>query len=135
MPFVQTIHNTYIFLPPHGVAEYQANDPHTSAYVCVSQMAAHYSDVKLGLPVSKMVVVPNGIDLGRMDAAGADTRQALRGELGIAGDDFVFLNVGSLQSIKCQATLVHAFADVVRRFPQAKLVLVGRARSRPTWTR
>ena len=127
VPFVQTIHNTYIFLPPHGVAEYQANDPYTSAYVCVSQMAAHYSDVKLGLPVSKMVVVPNGIDLGRMDAEGADTRQALRRELGIAGDDFVFLNVGSLQSIKCQATLVHAFADVVRRFPQAKLVLVGRA--------
>ncbi len=37
IPFVQTIHNTYIFLPPKGVAAYYANDPFTSAYVCVSQ--------------------------------------------------------------------------------------------------
>lgn len=128
IPFVQTIHNTYIFLPPHEVLAYQANDPFTSAYICVSQAAAHYSDTKLGLPASKMVLVPNGIDLGRLDeAAAANPRSTLRNELGLANDDYVFLNVGSLQPIKCQATLVNAFAPVARLFPEAKLVFVGRA--------
>ncbi len=127
-PFVQTIHNTYIFLPPAGAAAYRAADPCTSAYVCVSQAAAHYSDVKLGLPVGKMLLVPNGIDMARLDAAlGPGSRQALRRELGLGAEDFVFLNVGSIQPIKCQAALVGAFAQVAREFPEAKLILLGRA--------
>ena len=80
VPFVQTIHNSYIFLPPAGVAAYRANDPFTAAYACVSQTAAHYSDVKLGLPVSKMVLTPNGIDLQRLDAVEPDCARRACGE-------------------------------------------------------
>ena len=128
VPFVQTVHNTYIFLPPDGVAGYRANDEFTSAYLCVSQMAAHYSDIRLGLPVSKMMLVPNGIDLAKFDAsAGRDARRALRAELGLSAENYVFLNVGSLHGVKCQAILVNAFADVVREFPEARLILLGRA--------
>ena len=125
IPFVQNIHNSYVYLPPEGAADYRAHDPFTSAYACVSQMAAHYSDVKLGLPVSKMVLMPNGIDLARLDAVGRDARPSLRRELGLKDDDFVFLNVACFQPLKCQATLVNAFAEVIRRQPEAKLVLVG----------
>ena len=135
VPFVQTVHGTYVCLPPQQVAAYQAADRFTSAYVCVSQMAAHYSDVKLGLPVSKMVVVPNGIDIARLDAAaGPGSRKALRRELGLAAEDFVFLNVGSIYSIKCQATLVNAFTEVAQAFPRARLLLVGRAMDPAYWS-
>ena len=122
---MQNIHNSYVYLPPEDEADYQAHNPFTSAYACVSQMAAHYSDVKLGLPVSKMVLMPNGIDLARLDAVGRDARPSLRRELGLKDDDFVFLNVACFQPLKCQATLVNAFAEVIRRQPEAKLVLVG----------
>ncbi len=125
VPFVQNIHSSYVYLPPDGVAAYRANDPYTSAYACVSQMAAHYSDVKLGLPVSKMVLMPNGVDLARLDAVAPNARLALRRELGLSDDDFVFLNVANFQPLKCQAALVRTFAEVVRRQPEAKLVLVG----------
>jgi O-antigen biosynthesis protein len=126
IPFVQTIHNTYIVLSPAEVAAYQANDRFTSAYVCVSQMAAHYSNVRLGLPVSKMIVVSNGINLAKLDAAsGHASRQSLREELGLSADDFVFLNVASLQRIKCQTALVNSFAGLAGEFPAAKLLLVG----------
>ncbi len=128
VPFVQTIHNAYVFIPPCDVEAYQANDPLTSAYVCVSQTAAQYSNVKLGLPASKMVVVPNGIELARLDAAGGQgSREALRRELRLLDEDFVFLNVASFQPVKCQTALLSAFADVVGEFPEAKLVLVGSA--------
>ncbi len=126
IPFVQTVHNTYIFLPPDGVLAYQANDQYTSAYICVSQMAAHYSDVKLGLPVEKMILVPNGVDVAGIDAVRQGARAAVRAELGLADEDFLFLNVGSLHAIKCQATLVNAFSQVVRECPEAKLVFAGR---------
>jgi O-antigen biosynthesis protein len=126
VPFVQTIHNTYVVLSPQGIADYRAGDAFTSAYVCVSQTVAQYSDVKLGLPASKMLVVPNGIDLAPLQAAAAENaRQALRQELSLADADFVFLNVGSIQAMKCQAALVRAFAGVVGAIPEAKLILVG----------
>lgn len=129
-PFVQTIHNTYIFLPPDQYESYRANDKYTSAYACVSQMAAHYSDVKLGLPASKMIVTPNGIHLQRLDSATTDAdRRRVREQLGFSDDVFMFLNVSSIQPIKCQAFMVRAFAEVVRDCPDAKLVLVGRAMS------
>jgi glycosyltransferase involved in cell wall biosynthesis/2-polyprenyl-3-methyl-5-hydroxy-6-metoxy-1,4-benzoquinol methylase len=127
IPFVQTIHNAYVFLSREGVTAYRANDRFTSAYACVSQMAAHYADAKLALPVSKMILAPNGIDISRLDAAIVEgARQSLRRELGLTADNFVFLNVGSHQPIKCQAALVDAFAEVAREFPQARLALVGR---------
>ena len=47
--------------------------------------------------------------------------------MGLSTDDFVFLNVAGFQPLKCQVTLVNAFAEVVRLLPEAKLVLVGQA--------
>lgn len=128
IPFVQTIHNMYFVLPPEMAAAYRANDPATSAYVCVSQLAAHCAETVLGLPISKMTLAPNGIDLDRLDAAAeGDARQSLRRELGFSDDDFVFLNVGAIQPNKCQPMLAYAMADVVRSQPKAKLAMVGRA--------
>ena len=127
VPFVQTIHNTYVFLPLRQCELYKANDAHTSAYTCVSQLAAHYSEAKLGLPPSKMAVIPNGIDVKRLESATTDVdRRRVREEFGFADDAFVFLNVSSIQPIKCQRLMVRAFAEVVRECPGAKLVLVGR---------
>jgi glycosyltransferase involved in cell wall biosynthesis/2-polyprenyl-3-methyl-5-hydroxy-6-metoxy-1,4-benzoquinol methylase len=125
IPFVETVHNSYVYLSPNGAAAYRAADPHVSAYLCVSQMAAHYADVKIGLPVSKMIIVPNGVDLARLDAVEPDARGKLRRELGLTDKDFMFLNVACFQPLKCQDVLVRAFAEVARRRPEAKLVLVG----------
>ncbi|MEN6450149.1 MAG: glycosyltransferase, partial [Thermoguttaceae bacterium] len=128
VPFIQTIHNMYFVLPPEMAAAYRAADAFTAAYVCVSQAAARCSDGILGLPVSKMVVVPNGVDIERLDAARhAGARRSLRRELGFSDDDFVFLNVSSLQPNKCQPMLAYGFAEVLRERPESKLVLVGRA--------
>jgi len=130
IPFVQTIHNAYVFLPPEGCAAYRANDCYTGAYLCVSQMAAHYAEMKLGLPVEKMILAPNGIDLEKLaSAVRAPAREELRAALGLQPQDFVFLNVSTLQPLKCQHQLVAAFAQVKHAMPEAKLVLVGRAMS------
>ncbi len=127
IPFVQTIHNSYVWLPPWQIMAYQKNDRYTTAYVCVSANVACYSDLRLGLPASKMVCIPNGIDTALLDAADAPaTRDHLRKELGLTPDDFVFLNVASLHAPKAQKLLVQAIGQIVRDCPRAKLVLVGR---------
>jgi glycosyltransferase involved in cell wall biosynthesis len=127
IPFVQTVHTSYVWLPAEAQDQYRENDPFTSAYLCVSQSVAQYADLKLGLPASKMIVLPNGIDLTRLDVEQDSARaENLRRELGLSPSDFVFLNVAAIYAVKNQREMVRAFASILPACPQAKLVLLGR---------
>jgi O-antigen biosynthesis protein len=127
IPFVQVVHNSYVWIDDRTIATYRAADPHTTAYLCVSSQVARYSDTNLGLAVDKMVVVPNGIDGSRLDAARSSSSGRLRDELGLSADDFVFLNVASIHGTKAHTALVQAFARVLKTQPHVRLLLVGPA--------
>ncbi|MHB1556758.1 MAG: glycosyltransferase [Isosphaeraceae bacterium] len=127
IPFVQVVHNTYVWLDEQAIDAYREADAFTTAYLCVSAEVARYCDRRLGLDVDKMVIVPNGVDVGRLDAARREQPGRLRSELGLADDDFVFLNVASIHATKAQKLLMRAMATVVAEFPRARLVLAGSA--------
>lgn len=100
IPFIQTIHNEYVWLTKQEIADYTAADEYTAAYICVSATAAMYSDIKLGLDVKKMLIIRNGVSKQRLDIeknCGADySRRNFRNQLGVKDDEFLFLQVGSL---------------------------------------
>ena len=126
IPFVATLHNTYVWLAPQTAEQYRAADPHTAAYLCVSHRVATYADMALGLDVGKMRVLPNGIDTARLDLENLPAnRRALRREWQVTDSDPVFLNVASIMATKAQLPLTHAFAATLKRRPGAKLVLLG----------
>jgi glycosyltransferase involved in cell wall biosynthesis len=126
VPFVQVVHNTYLWFTPGDIAGYQAADRHTTAYVCVSSMAARVCDARLGLPPYKLIVVPNGVDTQALERGRSAAHGELRRELGIAPDDFVFLNVGQISTTKAQLQIVQALAEVVRTNERARLLMVGK---------
>ncbi len=127
IPFVQTIHTSYVWLPAEAQEQYRESDSFTAAYFCVSQSVAQYSDLKLGLPPGKMIVVPNGIDPSRLALEKDSTEpEKLRRELGFGPEDFVFLNVAAIYDVKNQREMVRAFARVLPTCPNAKLLFVGR---------
>jgi glycosyltransferase involved in cell wall biosynthesis len=125
VPFVQVMHNSYVWFSEDQRAEYRQADPFVSAYVCVSAEVACYSDRVLGLPVRKMVIIPNGIDTQALDHARESGADELRAELGLGESDFVYLNVASLHAGKAQVALFQAMAKVVRARPDSKLILAG----------
>lgn len=128
VPFVQTIHNMYVWFGPESVAAYQAADPHTHAYVCVSNNVARYADLTMGLPPSRMVVIPNGCDRGFLAApAHVAAAAALRTELALPAGARVLLNVASIQPPKGQHVLIDAFARIAAVQPQAHVVILGSA--------
>lgn len=132
IPFIQTIHNAYVWLDADSRAQYLAADPHTTLYLCVSATAARYADVAIGLDAARMRVVPNGIDHHNINAADyAHNREALRASWGIDADTPVFLNVASMMATKAQLPLVKAFAHVVKALPRARLVLLGSTMEEP----
>ena len=127
IPFVQTVHNTYVWLTPQQCAAHKANDRFTSAYLCVSSAVARYSEAKLGLASAKIMVVPNGIDLARARPSHRGKyRAALRERFGFAADDVLFLNAATIQPPKAQIALVLAFAQVISQHPKSRLLLAGR---------
>jgi glycosyltransferase involved in cell wall biosynthesis len=126
IPFIQTIHNSYVWLDPFEIERYHEADRYTTKYICVSMTAARYADVVLGLDVGKMQIVPNGIDPNAIDEQNFDANRAsLRRTWGVDTETPVYLNVASIMATKAQLPLVKAFAHVARKIPEARLVLLG----------
>ena len=127
IPFVQVVHNTYVWLDERAFDAYREADAATTGTICVSAEVARYCDRRMGLSVNKMIVVPNGVDLGRLDAARVENPGRLREELGLSPHDFVFLNVASIHATKAQVPLLQALAQVVEDRPAVRLVIAGSA--------
>jgi glycosyltransferase involved in cell wall biosynthesis len=126
IPFLQTIHNSYVWFDPQLTAKYRYADSYTTGYICVSATAARYADMALGLDVLKMKVIPNGIDPNSVDHVNfKSNREDLRNNWHVDSKSPVFLNVASILATKAQLALVNAFSEVLRTKPSARLVLLG----------
>ncbi|HEB52539.1 MAG TPA: glycosyltransferase [bacterium] len=127
VPFVQVVHNSYVWLDRVDIERYRRADEHTHAYVCVSAQALGYADLRLQLDVQKMLVIENGVAAAADPASSATTRD----EFGFVPDDFVFLHVASLQPAKAHLCGLHALARLRQEQPRAKLLCLGDDRMHP----
>ena len=126
IPFVQVVHNTYVWFSAEQIRAYQEADKHTAAYVCVSAQAARYADLRLGLPAEKLIPLHNGIDTEHFrPCADSTDRAALRASLGLPADRFVFLNVASIYAPKAQHEMIAAMQRVRESHPDVLLVFAG----------
>jgi glycosyltransferase involved in cell wall biosynthesis len=73
----------------------------------------------------RCVAIPNGVDTTRFHAADAAQRTRLRDALGFGADECLVGCVASFTPVKRHDILLAAFAQARRRFPQARLLLVG----------
>jgi glycosyltransferase involved in cell wall biosynthesis len=78
-----------------------------------------------GLRASRLLWMPNPVDLEEFCPPAPEVRSALRTRLGIAEESQVVLFVGRLAPEKELASLVKGFAGVAALRPRAMLVLVG----------
>lgn len=80
--------------------------------------------VAQGAPADRIAVVPRGVDPGFFHPASPGDRDGLRRRFGWS-EEFVFLNVSAMTDNKGIDRLLRAFAAVLARHPQARLVLKG----------
>jgi len=92
------------------------------AIVAVSHELRRYM-IDARFPAERVDVIHNGISL-RPLPSDADRRRARR-SLGIAPDAFVVATVARLDPVKDLLTLLDAFANVRRKLPTARLVVIG----------
>ncbi len=77
-----------------------------------------------GFKPEQVLVIPHGADVATFRPM-PGLREAARRAVPVAEDEFVFLNVGAMTGSKGIDLLMQAFAQVVRHFPKARLVLKG----------
>jgi sugar transferase (PEP-CTERM/EpsH1 system associated) len=80
------------------------------AVFAISSEVRDYYCRETGFPPAKMAVIPNGVDLRRLDRADST---GVREELGIGAEDFVIGTVARLDTTKDTITLARAFAKLV----------------------
>jgi glycosyltransferase involved in cell wall biosynthesis len=101
----------------------------SDAVFAVSDEVRDYYCRETGFPRGRMRVIPNGIDVRRIDAAACDARE----ELGVGADDFIIGTVARLNATKDTMTLARAFARLYlsqdsskpRTLPKLRLLIVG----------
>ena len=102
---------------------------HADRVVAVSDTLGEYLIETVGIPPERTTVVSNGIDVGRFQPGPRDGGWRTRWR--IAPDALVVGHVARLNAVKNQAQLLEAFALVVRRVPNAVLVIAGDGPLRP----
>ncbi|MEG4010469.1 glycosyltransferase family 4 protein [Microcoleus sp. Pol11C1] len=80
--------------------------------------------IRSGVEADRIAVVPLGVDPQIYYPAAGDRRQSLRQSLGWS-NYFIFLNIGGQTDRKGIRPLLKAFAAVVDKYPDARLVLKG----------
>jgi len=83
----------------------------------------------LGVPASKMLITPNGVDSERF-RPDEEVRAAARQELGIPPQALLVGTVGRLEAVKAQADLVRAVAELSERLPDLHLLILGEGSER-----
>jgi glycosyltransferase involved in cell wall biosynthesis len=126
IPFVQVIHNTYMWFDDAQREAFAHAARFTTAFVAVSEYAKRYSVRRLGIDETRCIVIPNGIDGAAFDAFDkTEARREIRAKHGLADEDFVFLSVGSINHQKNHIATVRAFSTVAEEMPHAKLMILG----------
>lgn len=98
-----------------------------SQFVAVSKSLCDDLVTQWGLAPERVTYIPNGVDT---DVFGrAYTLDSLREEFRLTPRQAVILSIGRYRKVKDHPTLVRAFARVHRRYPEARLVIVGGADS------
>jgi len=93
-----------------------------AAFVAVSPETAAFARKRSEVDERRLLVIPNGIDLGRFHPAPA-ARERVRRELGIDAQAWVIGTVGRIAAEKNQALLLRAMAPLLG--PHTRLVVAG----------
>lgn len=126
IPNITFIHNVYAFLDEEKKREILKNDKYVSRYISVSNSATRYAVEALKLQPKKIATIPNGINTEK-HALNLNLKKSISFPLqeSIKDDDFVFLNVAAYNLHKGHYLLVDALKQVVKKYPQARVVCIG----------
>ena len=124
VPFVATVHGrNYYWEQGKRRLAYRVVS-RISTMVAVSEDLKRFIARNVGVPEERIKVIYNGQEM--LPSIAADEKRRLRTELGIAPADQILGLVGSLYPVKGHHHLLAAVPQVLRVYPQATFLIVGK---------
>ncbi len=120
IPIIETLHKS-LFDRSNWPKE-RSRSRHVTGFVAVSELVRRqYLRSNPGYPSDRVITIPNGVDdrhIGHRDRAQARARLGLR-------DEFLFVSLARYALQKNTFGLLAAFSDVVRAYPDTRLLCAG----------
>ncbi len=122
---------THDFKTDHGFLHWthlramQTLDLVTDKVIAVSEAVKIFLDTARISKAHKIVTIHNGIETRRPKVLEKEVK-AFKEEHGLGSKDCVIGTIGSLNKQKDTATLVKSFAGIQKRWPNSKLLIIGR---------
>ena len=104
---------------------------YSRALMC-SRVMGRTLETSCGVSSRRIKAIPNGIDLSVFTPVSDERKKELRSQLNLPSDTPIILYVGSVIARKGVDILVGAWKAVNAQVPDARLVIVGSTRPRPT---
>ncbi len=92
--------------------------------VAISRPVVDHLINDFGVEPSRVVLIPNGIDLSRFMIPRQEDREAARRKFNVQGTPVIGI-IARLSDVKGHADLIKAFKEVLLKFPEARLLIVG----------
>lgn len=125
IPIIHFLHNSYVWFTDEQANNYNYYDSFVNKYIAVSGEVKKYSSVRLGIDESKIKVIPNGIDIKMLEETKEKKPVYNRDSLGLEIDDFVLLNLASIDGRKATMLLIGVMEQVVKNYPSIKILIAG----------
>lgn len=109
---------------------YRTTDPLCDLTTQVSEAGLERYVRIRAVPMHKIRYIPNGVDIVRF-SPNPEIRVKVRNAFGF-GDEFIWLAVGRLEPAKEYPAMLYAFAQILKRFPLSRLLIVGEGSLRPS---
>ena len=119
----QLIQKNHLSNPAEYEIFQRRSSPHDITVITPSQWSAQ-GFYRAGFTPDQVVVIPHGVDCATFRPM-QNTRDDMRRKMRISDSEFVFLSVGAMSGNKGIDLILRAFAEICRRFPDARLILKG----------
>lgn len=103
-------------------------------FVAVSEFVKQSLHSRLRIPLDKISVIPNSIDV-QLVMPDSSRRKSMRKQLELREEGFVWVTVGRLNPQKGYRYLLEGMAQVLCRFPMTRLLIVGEGPDRTSLER
>lgn len=115
--------------PPEPFArQFRRAFPRVGRFIAVSDDVRNRFG-EAGLPIERIDVVHNGIDLSKFSPGTSEDRQKARAQLGLEEDDYAVVYVGRIDHVKGIDVLIEAANRLAVKHRNARLLVVGQ----PIW--
>jgi glycosyltransferase involved in cell wall biosynthesis len=99
---------------------------HTDGFEVATAERALWLQERFGVASERVVVLPGAVDAARFSPEGPEGGARLRNALGLGSDVVIVGMVARLKPEREQSALIAAFAPLCARFPESRLVFIGR---------